>query len=585
MFAATISDLPDVFNNTSRVPVSGPKAEIKGSFNFISGGDDRIRMTFMRRSGLVDYPNINEHIPDKEYLKSGYAGRVLLPYVDSESGSVFQVLIMPHDSLRIASMDIQLSHPNVLKFHHKMIKASDDVWIRVRLYQPFDELKEFKYSVNWESPGITEKVAFDLAAELVDTTAYLHSQGIAGISNNFYIAKKAGEFTAMYIIDHTTAYASGAMIVDVERTQYSRYNDISDLSQQIRKMSDAHPQSQRLKELAAELASTERNVELLTDDMDQYKDVHDWKKEFTLPDIDPKLVPKSDIKFVTDALGDFSRSIKGWEDAFFDMLYVLMSLDLHHGLLAKIRGYVGEYPDTLIYNWITQEYIKYLPLTQYVRMPWTVISFDNPIGEVDPYTYHSERRRLIERFDTEFGPHETYGYNMMGYDSIVLRETGFRPIGRETKVDVKRIEDVASSAVSSVVLPMPAYEYVVVNGVEFKSRDILAVFFDTPLATVAETVESYVFSDMTEGDIKLVRDVLCGRVMFLTFFKGLSSSAFTRLGGANTLLGMYEVPKLRKTIDFAFVLGMSFVDQIRGRILDVWDEPEYEYFMQRLDVM
>lgn len=569
----SLRDLPEVFNYGAKDVTL--RAEGNRQYTTRIDNDDRQRCTMMRRGGWFDYLCAQGNSTANSIsLWATLDGVVRMPYVDVDRQKLMLVRLMPEGSLMIAAMEQNLSHPNLLKPQHALVEMSNGVWTRVRLFEEVEYLQSLYVN---ESRQLSEDVAFALMLDAAEIITYLHSQGVAG-TLPLYVMKSSGKDVMpelVYILDSNNTYVSGVTRVKIDNTaEVSYWNETQLFNRVLNTFSSEH-----IKEIQLTL----------------YEGAKDYKKEFALPiitwEIDgyAKQLLSSLFVYITHNMNLLDMS-----PVYYDMLMVLISLNLHKGVEVREIKYAGE---EIKLNTLVREYAKHLPQTRYVRMPWNsftdirIVNYWYNVRE-----YEEKRKELLNSFD----PTVTYLTRRevisVTYDGVELPNehldvhTLELDKAKDRNVLEKRIENVAVTRVSDVVIPTPTHEYVVINNVEFKAEDLLTVFFDTPFATVAETIDSYVFNDITESDMRVVKELLSGRIMFMTFYKELSPSAFNRLGGANTLLGMYELIGVRQIIDQNFVLGMPFRTQMKNRI-DFRGVHEreigvnYRYLNQRLDAM
>lgn len=112
-------------------------------------------------------------------------------------------------------------------------------------------------------------------------------------------------------------------------------------------------------------------------------------------------------------------------------------------------------------------------------------------------------------------------------------------------------------------VPFSSYRLVTVNGITFDSRDLRLFYntflFDTITATGEQTLE---LPNLSLRDLKLLRDMLKGRLSFLYFYQNISQYGYAQLSSKRTMLDLYDLKWARYYIDKAFKIGLPFRQQL-----------------------
>ena len=153
---------------------------------------------------------------------------------------------------------------------------------------------------------------------------------------------------------------------------------------------------------------------------------------------------------------------------------------------------------------------------------------------------------------------------------------------------LKSIKDYSSYPQVPLSTTTYSYKRIRINGVEFMSSDLLGIFFDTPLASVASELNEVSLTSFPYADLKLIRDYLMGLKTFTGLYRGLSTSAYNQLSAYGSLLSAYELSDLRRIFCEIFVLGLPVIEQIRSnknKMLMKLEREAYEYLLQRIQMI
>jgi len=100
-----------------------------------------------------------------------------------------------------------------------------------------------------------------------------------------------------------------------------------------------------------------------------------------------------------------------------------------------------------------------------------------------------------------------------------------------------------------------AYCRVRISGVEFRTKDIMTIFNNTPLASALMYSPTYDPSWLKSTDIKLIKDMLEGRLTPYALYNGLSQEAFINLSPQYSFLWLYENGQFSLDLNMNFILG------------------------------
>lgn len=614
--ASSVSDVPEICYtlNIQQVPdnsLYSPYAQHwttprYDSTSYVIINKGPLAPKFVARSGWADYLAAldTSPYPPETYLMTNGGGSSSMPYVYSDTNKrtkVIQPLLMPTTFMSLKGIDEKLQTP----FDHLLMRFKDgNANLYLRLLEPVDELKSIYQVV------LSEQEAYDVLRQCIDRTAYLHSQGIAGIKEALYVAKRDNAMSVIVLPGINTLYVAGKIEIRVPEEEegedtVDRLDDVKTLSRLSQRFVDNHG-SVRLRELNRYLRGKADSVDYFLDEIKDYKSINKGKEEFELEDV------TEFSREEEDALSFMQN------DTYLDMFMVLISLGLSneinftntHSIEETIRS---------IYN-------RHLDKTRYIRAPYFHFNGERAFDRENIREYHYTRSLARQSADLINNPSDTVheeepflnppnlGESYVSSLSVIkaylppTRELknytsyqptvsfGFSlpaPVPSDSKVESflsRSFEQLKNGIVQSY--RMPTVNYVVINNTSFKTQDIALVFFDTFLATVVGLLqtedEAHFNARLTPNDIRLMKELLEGRIMFLTFYKELSDSGLKELGGVSTLLGMYELIPVRHIIDTNFVLGMPFREQMRVRkFLREGEEGDvqYEYLNQRLDAM
>ena len=127
---------------------------------------------------------------------------------------------------------------------------------------------------------------------------------------------------------------------------------------------------------------------------------------------------------------------------------------------------------------------------------------------------------------------------------------------------------------------------VIINGIEFKSND-LRLFYNTQLYdlvfSLIQTGQSNIqIPYISLKDLKLMRDLLQGRIMPQTFTDELSSQGIVFLGGDRTFYQLTESADTLSALNSIFSFGKDYVKQIRreGDSYEIRHVPRWNEFLE-----
>jgi len=165
---------------------------------------------------------------------------------------------------------------------------------------------------------------------------------------------------------------------------------------------------------------------------------------------------------------------------------------------------------------------------------------------------------------------------------------------RESKL-ARKLQDITTAMSTyniNLEVPNLSVKYVIINGVQFATYDLAYIFFDTPLANVANNVrqeyEQVELIGFTYSDLKLLRDFLMGRTHIVKLYKRLSRSAYNQMSSYGTILSAYEIERTRTMLCKMFDLGTPVIlriKQIKEKILSDLQKRGYEYLLQRISLI
>lgn len=105
-------------------------------------------------------------------------------------------------------------------------------------------------------------------------------------------------------------------------------------------------------------------------------------------------------------------------------------------------------------------------------------------------------------------------------------------------------------------------KYFRIHGVSFLYQDILRVFHNTPLdGALLSGSPEYDPSWLTIGDIRLMQELLSGRLMIYAFINQLSNEAFEIMSGRGTFIHLYYSSGVG-FFDRSFILGERLVEYL-----------------------
>lgn len=131
---------------------------------------------------------------------------------------------------------------------------------------------------------------------------------------------------------------------------------------------------------------------------------------------------------------------------------------------------------------------------------------------------------------------------------------GIRDIFREFEIGIDPYD---------IVLPEARKPRLSIHGVTFKTQDLLRILFNTPIVgAIAFGIDEYDPLWLSTRDVRLIQELLSGRLMIRTYITELSNDAFLHLSSRETLIHLYRVlGKNAVLLDRAFVLGEPLADQ------------------------
>lgn len=105
--------------------------------------------------------------------------------------------------------------------------------------------------------------------------------------------------------------------------------------------------------------------------------------------------------------------------------------------------------------------------------------------------------------------------------------------------------------------------YITIHGVIFRSEDLVKVLHNTPLTgPISLGIDKYDPMWLSYKDIKLLRDLLNGRIMTYVYVNSLSDQAFLTMSGQDTFIHLYHSRNVSRWVDRAFSIGAPLVDQL-----------------------
>lgn len=111
---------------------------------------------------------------------------------------------------------------------------------------------------------------------------------------------------------------------------------------------------------------------------------------------------------------------------------------------------------------------------------------------------------------------------------------------------------------------IPSFRYISIHGISFRTDDLVRIFNLTPLAGAVSLGSSeYNPEWLSYKDVRLVADLLTGRVMPYTFYTHLSQQAYIVMSGEFTFLYFYQNGSISKYVDKAFVLGTPMIQYLQ----------------------
>ena len=102
-------------------------------------------------------------------------------------------------------------------------------------------------------------------------------------------------------------------------------------------------------------------------------------------------------------------------------------------------------------------------------------------------------------------------------------------------------------------------QYIRIHGVLFRSSEIVRLFHGTPIASAASQASEYDPSWLSHRDVKLIADMISGRVMPYTYYTELSNEAHVHLSNKDTFFYLYSFDYM---LDLGFMLGERMTDYL-----------------------
>lgn len=127
------------------------------------------------------------------------------------------------------------------------------------------------------------------------------------------------------------------------------------------------------------------------------------------------------------------------------------------------------------------------------------------------------------------------------------------PRGRKIKQVLMPIEDERELQVVEL-----KHKYIRINGISFDSQCLQLLYNTWLFETLVRTGESEIeLPHFTTKDIKLLRDVLKGRVSLIYFYSEISEYTYAQLSGDRTMMDLFDMLYVRRYIDLYFSIGES----------------------------
>jgi len=109
------------------------------------------------------------------------------------------------------------------------------------------------------------------------------------------------------------------------------------------------------------------------------------------------------------------------------------------------------------------------------------------------------------------------------------------------------------------------FKYITLHGICFLASDLRLFYNSFLYDTIVGTGEAnFDLPNLSLKDLRLMRDVLAGRISFLYFYSNLSAYAYAQLSAKRTLLDIYDFIPARYYIDHAYVIGVPLRQQLKA---------------------
>ena len=547
-----------------------------------------------------------------------------------------------------------LRPPQIESLHHIYVPLPNGMKVPMRttLTKSLIPVKDPGLKQLVELKKLTPIVYEEIAMDILSTTTYLHSQGIQGISHGFYIKNLAKNPELTFISSSRTNYVHygvrnpirdkvtvRGILKDMKNitsnpTVLKAYDDFFDqktYESNLEKYAAAYNQGLRefkLKDKTLSIDDIKKYIYPLIPSlsrpgpMTQYFTFLEMLQTLISLDLHTQL----DYSKIGNPI--LVRDIARWYTAQDEVMRVYFNnLDMVKYLRAPIFHFNPEnllvlsqaYGDrTGILNY-SDDYQKERKLQRQAanfaeakRLPTdTLLRYPTLLPDWKQNYYPTDRQFTMEDYSNVAKERaavfkELYPEVKIPRNNIELyrmehkkrqertRQLTDIVLRRESRL-ARKLQDITTALSTyniNLEVPNLSVKYVIINGIQFATYDLAYIFFDTPLANVANSVrqeyEQVELGGFSYNDLNLLRDFLNGRTHIVKLYKRLSRSAYNQMSAYGTILSAYEIEHIRIILCRMFDLGTSVILRIKimkERLLPDLQKRGYEYLLQRISLI
>jgi len=262
--------------------------------------------------------------------------------------------------------------------------------------------------------------------------------------------------------------------------------------------------------------------------------------------------------------------------------------DFHYLEAIMTLASIGLLEDTGKLDYFTQV-AKHLNVIPYLRYPINFFGYHWPdvISRLQHYQadYTSIlARRIFEQHPVETSSvlHETLDDSnqyAVSYPrrvwSLTLNTSMEYKIAEKLRDDLVQdykgvVELIPISPIDNTVLSLSsgtgdkdATNRVLIHGIEFRAKDIATVFHNTHLASAMQYASEYNPIWPNLQDVKLMRDMLQGRILPYTFYSQVSQESLRLMSAKDTLLWFSDDKTFTEELNMQFSIGIPMTHILR----------------------